>query len=222
MGPHCSFCGTASAAIGAPGADSDLEVRRLPGGQVRAGQQVPTAAGMGEPTGLLAFDWPGEPWLQWGCPLPGCGYPVVMPWWLEAHTAAQGPGWGPPSRRSGCGWSTGGPAPRRRAADPPPAARPAWAPVAPGGSRRPPGLKVAKGSPQASKSRKLVRVETYHASMLQVVHRGVHDCLLLPTVRGLSAARHPCSSKPRGGRLPLRAANGAAGWECQPELAPPC
>ena len=42
---------------------------------------------------LLAHRDQGAPWLEWGCPLPGCGLLVVLPWWLEEHTAAEHPGW---------------------------------------------------------------------------------------------------------------------------------
>jgi hypothetical protein len=36
---------------------------------------------------------PGQPWLQWGCPIEGCGRWVIGPWELEGHTAAEHPGW---------------------------------------------------------------------------------------------------------------------------------
>jgi hypothetical protein len=45
------------------------------------------------PPPLLAHHDPGEPWLQWGCPIPGCRHRVVIPHELEAHTAAEHPGW---------------------------------------------------------------------------------------------------------------------------------
>jgi hypothetical protein len=45
------------------------------------------------PVELLADRDPGEPWLEWGCPLEGCGYRVVLPWDLEGHAAAEHPGW---------------------------------------------------------------------------------------------------------------------------------
>jgi hypothetical protein len=35
----------------------------------------------------------GEPWLQWGCPIPGCGHWVIIPYELEGHAAAEHPGW---------------------------------------------------------------------------------------------------------------------------------
>jgi len=44
-------------------------------------------------TELLANYDPGKPWYQWGCPLPGCDYWVILPWDLETHAAADHPGW---------------------------------------------------------------------------------------------------------------------------------
>ena len=41
----------------------------------------------------LAYHDPGEPWLQWSCPVQRCSYRVVLPWDLEQHTAAKHPGW---------------------------------------------------------------------------------------------------------------------------------
>jgi hypothetical protein len=46
-----------------------------------------------QPAELLAHHDPAEPWLQWGCPLAGCGHRVVLPWDLEPHAAAEHPGW---------------------------------------------------------------------------------------------------------------------------------
>jgi hypothetical protein len=45
------------------------------------------------PAELLAHRDQGAPWLEWGCPVPGCGAWVVLPWNLEAHTTAEHPGW---------------------------------------------------------------------------------------------------------------------------------
>jgi hypothetical protein len=45
------------------------------------------------PPPLLAHHDPGEPWLQWGCPIQGCGHRVIIPHELEGHTAAEHPGW---------------------------------------------------------------------------------------------------------------------------------
>jgi hypothetical protein len=42
---------------------------------------------------VLAYHDPGQPWLQWGCPLEGCRLWVVLPEDLEGHTAAEHPGW---------------------------------------------------------------------------------------------------------------------------------
>jgi hypothetical protein len=80
--PHCSFCGTST------GPFSEVEglftvlicipcltVRQAPAGQ------------------LLALHDPGQPWLQWGCPIEGCGRWVIGPWELEGHTEAEHPGW---------------------------------------------------------------------------------------------------------------------------------
>lgn len=45
-----------------------------------------------QPAELLAHHDPGQPWYQWGCPLPGCDWWVILPWDLEAHAAADHPG----------------------------------------------------------------------------------------------------------------------------------
>jgi hypothetical protein len=47
----------------------------------------------GQPAELLAHHDPGQPWYQWGCPLPGCDHWVILPWDLEAHATADHPGW---------------------------------------------------------------------------------------------------------------------------------
>jgi hypothetical protein len=46
-----------------------------------------------EPAELLAYRDIGAPWLEYGCPIEGCGYWVVLPWWLEEHAAAEHAGW---------------------------------------------------------------------------------------------------------------------------------
>jgi hypothetical protein len=48
---------------------------------------------LGQPAELLAHHDRGQPWYQWGCPLPGCDHWVILPWDLETHAAADHPGW---------------------------------------------------------------------------------------------------------------------------------
>jgi hypothetical protein len=82
VGPHCSFCGTST------GPFSEVEglftvlicIPCLAVRQAAAGQ-------------LLALHDPGQPWLQWGCPIQGCDSWFLGPWDLEGHTAAEHPGW---------------------------------------------------------------------------------------------------------------------------------
>jgi hypothetical protein len=50
-----------------------------------------TARGGHGPEPLLAAYDPGQPYLQWTCPL--CPYQVFWPRDLEGHTAAAHPGW---------------------------------------------------------------------------------------------------------------------------------
>lgn len=99
MGPRCSFCGTADGPF--------LEVEGVftllmcvgcqaaRGSSSRAGLPTPRAKTHGphQPTELVVQRDPSEPWLGWGCPIEGCGYRVVLPWWLVGHTAAEHSGW---------------------------------------------------------------------------------------------------------------------------------
>jgi hypothetical protein len=82
VGPHCSFCGTST------GPFSQVE------GLFTVLICIPCLAVRQVPAGeLLARHDPGQPWLQWGCPIEGCGQWVIGPWELEGHTAAEHPGW---------------------------------------------------------------------------------------------------------------------------------
>jgi hypothetical protein len=82
MGPHCSFCGIST------GPFSEVEglFTVLMCSRCRAIRH----ASLPE---LLAHHDPGEPWLQWGCPIQGCGHRVIIPHELEGHAAAEHPGW---------------------------------------------------------------------------------------------------------------------------------
>jgi hypothetical protein len=82
VGPHCSFCGTSTGPF--------REVEGLSTVLMCASCQ---AARRASPAALLAHHDPGEPWLQWGCPIPGCGHRVIGPDELEVHAAAEHPGW---------------------------------------------------------------------------------------------------------------------------------
>jgi hypothetical protein len=98
---RCSFCSTSAGPF--------LEVEGLftvlmcPSCQAARGssldRSVPTsraempATDPDLPAELLAHRDQGAPWLEWGCPLLGCGLWVMLPWWLAAHTAAEHPGW---------------------------------------------------------------------------------------------------------------------------------
>jgi hypothetical protein len=82
VGPHCSFCGTST------GPFSQVEglftvLICIPCLEVR----------QTKPDTLLGLHDPGRPWLQWGCPIQGCGQWFIGPWYLEWHTAAEHPGW---------------------------------------------------------------------------------------------------------------------------------
>src|SRR4030095_12136197 len=81
--PHCSFCGTST------GPFSEVEglFTVLICTRCRAIRHA-------SPPPLLAHHDPGEPWLEWGCPIPGCGHRTIARWELEAHAAAAHPGWG--------------------------------------------------------------------------------------------------------------------------------
>jgi hypothetical protein len=82
VGPHCSFCGTFT------GPFSEIEslftvLICIPCLEVRLAQ----------PDTLLGLHDPGQPWEKWGCPIKDCGRWFLGPWDLEAHTAAEHPGW---------------------------------------------------------------------------------------------------------------------------------
>jgi hypothetical protein len=82
VGPHCSFCGTST------GPFSEVE------GLFTVLICIPCLAIRQAPRGeLLGLHDPGQPWLQWGCPIDGCGRWVMGPWDLEGHTAAEHPDW---------------------------------------------------------------------------------------------------------------------------------
>jgi hypothetical protein len=98
VGPRCSFCGaTAGPFLQVEGAFrllmcGDCQAARGAGGAA----DPATLAATGDPDApveLLAHPDLGEPWYAWGCPIDGCGYRVVLPWWLVGHTAAEHPGW---------------------------------------------------------------------------------------------------------------------------------
>jgi hypothetical protein len=79
VGPHCSFCGATTGPF--------LEV----GGGLKLWmcERCQAARGLGDEL-LAAYD-PGQPHLQWTCPL--CPQQVFWPGDLEGHTAQQHPGW---------------------------------------------------------------------------------------------------------------------------------
>jgi hypothetical protein len=58
-----------------------------------SGARTNSNRGPDQPAELLAHHDRGQPWYQWGCPLPGCDWWVILPWDLEAHAAADHPGW---------------------------------------------------------------------------------------------------------------------------------
>jgi hypothetical protein len=90
VGPRCSFCGTA----GGPFLEVGGGLPLLMCASCQAARAASGTAGLLEPPAeLLARRDPGEPWLEWGCPIEGCTYRVALPWWLEEHTAAEHPGW---------------------------------------------------------------------------------------------------------------------------------
>jgi hypothetical protein len=82
VGPHCSFCGTFT------GPFSEIEglftvLICMPCLEVRQAR----------PDTLLGLYDPGQPWLQWGCPIEGCERWVGHPLELEWHTEAEHPDW---------------------------------------------------------------------------------------------------------------------------------
>jgi len=88
VGPQCSFCGTATGPFQAVGGAFPL---LMCSGCQAARASSGTAGLLEPPAELLAHHRPGEPHLQWGCPL--CGYWAGLPWFLEGHTDAEHPGW---------------------------------------------------------------------------------------------------------------------------------
>jgi hypothetical protein len=80
VGPRCSFCGSTTGPF--------LEV----GGSLKLWmcERCQAARGHG-PDELEAPYDPGQPYLQWTCPL--CGYQVFWGGDLEGRTAQQHPGW---------------------------------------------------------------------------------------------------------------------------------
>jgi hypothetical protein len=81
-GPHCSFCGST---IG-----SFREVEGLFTVLMCYRCEAIRHAELPE---LVAHHDPGEPWLQWGCPIQGCRHRVIAPEELEGHAAPAHPGW---------------------------------------------------------------------------------------------------------------------------------
>jgi len=80
--PRCSFCGTSAGPFQEVGGLFTV----LMCAACQAARTVRRP-----PVELLADHDPGQPWLKWGCAL--CDLRVVQPWDLEAHTAADHPGW---------------------------------------------------------------------------------------------------------------------------------
>jgi hypothetical protein len=103
VGPHCSFCGTSTR----PFSEVEGLFTVLMCTRCRAVRHA-------SPPALLAHREAGEPWLQWGCPIPGCGHWVIIPHELEGYAAAEHPGWVAryellrPTRTSWSGSCTGG------------------------------------------------------------------------------------------------------------------
>jgi hypothetical protein len=90
VGPQCSFCGTTDGPFLEVGGGFPLLMCT---GCQAVRSSSGTAGLLAPPAELLAHREPGEPWLEWSCPIEGCGYRVALPWWLEGHTAAEHPGW---------------------------------------------------------------------------------------------------------------------------------
>jgi hypothetical protein len=87
-GSRCSFCGTTGGPF--------LQVQGLFPLLMCAACQAARAhsnRGPEQPAELLAHYDRGQPWYQWGCPLPGCGQWVILPWALEAHATVDHPCW---------------------------------------------------------------------------------------------------------------------------------
>jgi hypothetical protein len=74
--------------------DLDRTVQRGRGPVHGANLHPPLSGRPQAPRGeLLALHDPDQPWLQWGCPIEGCGRWVIGPWGLGGHTAAEHPDW---------------------------------------------------------------------------------------------------------------------------------
>ena len=80
MGPRCSFCGTERGPF--LEVEGGLRLLMCPACQ--------TVRGHGPQELEAAYD-PGQPYLQWTCPL--CPYQVFWGGDLEGHTAEAHPGW---------------------------------------------------------------------------------------------------------------------------------
>lgn len=90
-GSRCSFCGTTDGPF--------LQVEGLFALRMCAGCRPPRSSSnrgrsnLDQPAELLAHHDRGQPWYQWGCPLPSCDWWVILPWDLQAHAAADHPCW---------------------------------------------------------------------------------------------------------------------------------
>ena len=101
MGPRCSFCATAGGPflelkgvftlLMCAGCQAARRSSARPG--VPTTQAEMATHDPDQPAELVVRPEFGEPWLQWGCPIRGCGHRVVLPWWLVGHTAAEHSGW---------------------------------------------------------------------------------------------------------------------------------
>jgi hypothetical protein len=87
VGPRCSFCG---ASVG-PFLQVEGAFKLLMCQDCQAARGV--TSNDERPGELVVAADPREPWSAWRCPIEGCGYEVVLPWWLVGHTAAEHPGW---------------------------------------------------------------------------------------------------------------------------------
>jgi hypothetical protein len=104
--PRCSFCGTSTGPFRA--VEGLFTVLMCAGCQAlrssRHRGRPTTLVEMHEPdqpAELLAHHDPAEPWLQWGCPLAGCGTGWSCPGtWSRMRRPSTRAGW-PASRSSG-------------------------------------------------------------------------------------------------------------------------
>jgi hypothetical protein len=124
VGPPCSFCGITRdpSSRWRPCSPSSCAPLARPPAQAPTAGLPNTGIEMidpDQPSELLAHHDPGEPWLKWRWPIPGCGHPVMRPRDLEPHTAAEHAGWSASWHASRCGvstaverltWNTEGPA----------------------------------------------------------------------------------------------------------------